>query len=394
VSAIEFSRRTRWDFVANRWTALRAEKEARGEPLLDLTASNPTRVGLPYPEDKIAAALGDARALAYEPAPFGLPDARHAVAEHLAAGGAAIPADRIVLAASTSEAYAWLFKLLADPGDAILVPRPGYPLFEFLGGLESVRPVPYPLDLEDAWRIDAEALGRKATPGARALVLVNPNNPTGSFLKRDEWGPLQLLCRARGWAVVSDEVFRDYAYAPDPARVSCAADGAEVLTFSLGGLSKSAGLPQLKLAWIAVGGPDAEVRGALRRLEVIADSYLSVGAAAQWGLRGLLAAGAEVRARIQARAASNRAALESACAGSACRPLPAEGGWYGILQIPATRPEEEWVLRLLAEDGVAVHPGYFYDFPREAFLVLSLLPPEPSFAAAAAAIVRRVAAEA
>lgn len=394
MNAIEFSRRTRWEPVPNRWTMLRAEKEARGEPLLDLTESNPTRVGLAYPEETIAAALADRRALVYQPAPFGLPEARLAVAEHLEAGGVGVASERIVLTASTSEAYAWLFKLLADPGDAVLVPRPGYPLFEFLGGLESVRAVPYPLDLADGWRIDVDALGRQAPREARAVVLVNPNNPTGSFLKREEWRSLQALCRERGWAVVSDEVFRDYAGAPDPARVSCAAVAPDVLTFSLGGLSKSAGLPQLKLAWIAVGGPEAEVREALRRLEVVADSYLSVGAPVQWALRTLLAAGAEVRAGIQARVAANRATLEATCAGSACRLLPSEGGWYGILQIPATRSGEEWVLRLLAQDGVAVHPGYFYDFPREAFLVLSLLPPPASFAAAAAAIVRRVAAEA
>ena len=385
-----FSSRTRWAAHPNRWAALRAERERAGGRLIDLTESNPTRAGIEYPAQAVLDALGDARSLRYDPCPLGLPAGRQGVAWWYAARGRPISPDRIILTASTSEAYGFLFKLLADPGDDVLIPRPGYPLFEFLAPLESVVPRPYPLDADDGWSIDARMIEAAASDRTRAVVLVNPNNPIGTFLKRTEWTRLQQACARRGWAVISDEVFSEYAYDEDPARVPCAAAEASVLAFSLGGISKSAGLPQLKLGWIAVGGPEADAREAIGRMEIIADAYLSVSTPVQWGAERLLAAGRAVRDRIRERARTNRQLL----AGTTCRPLPAEGGWHAVVQVPASRTGEEWALRLLDQDGVLVHPGYFYDFPREAYLVVSLLPPPESFREGVGRIAERVGAEA
>jgi len=369
---------------------LRDERVERGEPVIDLTESNPTRVGLAYPEEEILESLADRRSLTYEPHPFGLAAAREAVAREM---NGAVDPDRIVLTASTSEAYAFLFKLLGDPGDVVRVPRPGYPLFEYLGGLDALEPRAYPLDPDDGWSIDVEQLVAESPPRTRAVILVNPNNPTGSFLKTDEWHRLQPVCRTRGWAVISDEVFAGYAWGEDPRRVPCAAAGAEALTFSLGGLSKSAGLPQLKLGWIAVGGPEDDARAALQRLELIADAYLSVGTPVQWALERLLEVGATVRAQIRGRVAKNLKRLAARADGTPIHLLPSEGGWYAIVQLPAVLSEEEWAVRLLAQDGVAVHPGYFYEFPKEAFLVLSLLPPPDAFGEAADRLAARVESE-
>jgi len=358
--------------------------------VIDLTESNPTRVGLAYPEEEILESLADRRSLTYEPHPFGLAAAREAVAREM---NGAVDPDRIVLTASTSEAYAFLFKLLGDPGDVVCVPRPGYPLFEYLGGLDALEPRAYPLDPDDGWSIDVEQLVAESPPRTRAVILVNPNNPTGSFLKTDEWHRLQPVCRERGWAVISDEVFAGYAWGEDPRRVPCAAAGAEALTFSLGGLSKSVGLPQLKLGWIAVGGPEDDARAALQRLELIADAYLSVGTPVQWALERLLEVGATVRAQIRGRVAQNLERLAARADGTPIHLLPSEGGWYAIVQLPAVLSEEEWAVRLLAQDGVAVHPGYFYEFPKEAFLVLSLLPPPDAFGEAADRLAARVESE-
>jgi aspartate/methionine/tyrosine aminotransferase len=388
MTPLRFSRRTEWTRRANPWTGLRQAKESRGEPLLDLVVSNPTQVGLEYP-DELREALADRRGALYRPDPLGLPEARQAVAACL--DGAVVPG-RVMLTASTSEAYAFLFKLLADAGDAVLVPRPGYPLFEFLGGLESLRTVDYLLDPDDGWSLNRHALEAAATDDTRAVVVVNPGNPDGVYLKQDEWAWLQQLCSRRGWAVISDEVFSPYAHEPDPRRVACAAASAEVLTFSLGGLSKWAGLPQLKLAWTAVGGPQPEVEQALERLEVMADTYLSVATPVQWAAPTLLHAGRQVQDRIRRRVQANRAALQQANEGSCCRTVPAEGGWSAVLHVPAVRSSEEWALELLEKDDLLVHPGYFYDFPREAYLVLSLLPPEDTFREGVRRLVARLGA--
>jgi aspartate/methionine/tyrosine aminotransferase len=369
-----FSSRLHWDLQPNRIAVALAAKRAAGSEILDLTESNPTRAGFDYPGEEILAALHDEHALIYEPAPAGLQAAREAISRHYAARGLSMEPARIVISASTSESYAWLFKLLADAGDHVLVPRPSYPLFEFLAQLESVCVDGYPLVYHDGWQIDFEALERAVTRQTRAIVLVNPNNPTGSFLKRHELARLIALCGERELAIVSDEVFADYAFAPDPARVSSLTGVNEVLTFCLSGLSKIAGLPQMKLGWTAIGGP-ADLRAqAAEGLELIADTYLSASTPVQHALPRLLAAGAGVRQQIIERVRGNLECLRSMVGtGSSGELLKVEGGWCATLRVPRTRTEEEWCLDLLEHDSTLVQPGFFYDFDSEAFLIVSLL---------------------
>jgi hypothetical protein len=298
--------------------------------------------------------------------------------------------EHLVLTASTSEAYSFLFKLLCDPGDRVLVPRPGYPLFDFLGRLESVEVASYPLRYDGRWHIDLFALEEALDSEVRALVLVNPHNPTGAFVKAEERVRIEARCAQRGVALVSDEVFADFALREVKDRApSFAADGA-ALAFALGGLSKSVGLPQLKLGWIAVSGPAALRDEALRRLEVVADSFLSVATPVQVAAPRLLDALAGLQAPIRARIAGNRALAADRVHGTPATLLDAEGGWYAVLQVPATITEEERTLRLLDEHDVLVHPGYFFDFPEEAFLVLSLLTEPEVFRAGLERIVASV----
>ncbi len=364
-----FSSRFHWDPAPNRLTRLLQEKRHAAAAILDLTESNPTHVGLSYPQE-IVEALADPRALRYEPQPAGSPAAREAVCRYYAEAGCTVEPDRVLLTASTSEAYAYLFKLLADAGGEVLAPRPSYPLFEFLATMESLRVVSYPVVYHGGWSIDCDALAAALTPRTRAIVLVNPNNPTGSFLKRDELRFLQSL----GLPLISDEVFADYAFTEDPRRVRTLAAGTEALAFSMSGLSKIAGLPQMKLGWIVISGPAAARAEARDKLEWIADTYLSVSAPVQQAAPRLLELGRDIRAQIAARVRANLAWLESAIpADSPCRILALEGGWYATLQVPRIRREEEWALELLADDNVLVQPGFFFDFDSEAFLVLSLL---------------------
>ncbi|HVO13325.1 MAG TPA: pyridoxal phosphate-dependent aminotransferase [Vicinamibacteria bacterium] len=374
-----FSSRTGWDLRPNRLAERVAARRASGVRLLDLTASNPTRAGIEHPAD-VLEPLAGAEARRYDPSPFGLPGARQAVASDFARRGYTVGPDEVLLTASTSEAYAFLFKLLADPGDEILVPRPGYPLFDFLAGLESVRTRGYALAYDGEWHLDLSALRAAVSERTRALVVVNPNNPTGVFLKRDERGALEELCAERSLALVSDEVFSDFAFGDDPRREASVASVQGALAFALGGLSKSCALPQLKLAWAAVAGPAALRRDALARLEVIADSYLSVSTPVQVAAPELLARRAELQAPIRVRTAANLRRLRARLPGSPATLLAPEGGWYAVLRVPATISEEERVLRLLEQRDLLVHPGYFFDFPREAYLVLSLLTPADDFA--------------
>jgi alanine-synthesizing transaminase len=375
-----FSERTHWDLRPNRLAERLAARRAAGARILDLTESNPTRAGLPCPDD-VLAALARAEARRYEPRPFGLPAAREAVAADFARRGFPVGPDRVVLSASTSEAYAFLFKLLCDPGDEVLVPRPGYPLFEFLATLESVRVLPYPLAYDGEWHLDVASLRSALGPRTRAVVVVSPHNPTGACLKRDERDAVEALCAGHGVALVSDEVFADYSFRDDPRRAASVAHDGPALAFALGGLSKSCGLPQLKLAWTAVTGPEPLRRDALARLEVVADTYLSVSTPVQVAAPELLSRREELSAPIRARVRANLEALRAAIApGCPATLLDPEGGWSAVLRVPATRTEEERVTRLLEERDVLVHPGYFFDFRHEAFLVLSLLPPESDFA--------------
>ena len=375
-----FSERTHWDLRPNRLSERLAAKRAGGTRVIDLTESNPTRAGLPYPDD-ILASLARAESRRYEPVPFGLPAAREAVATDFARGGYPVGPDRVVLSASTSEAYAFLFKLLCDPGDEVLVPRPGYPLFEFLATLESVRVQSYPLAHDGEWHLDLAALRAALGPRTRAVVVVSPHNPTGACLKRDERDALEALCAEHGVALVSDEVFADFTFRDDPRRAGSVARDGPALAFALGGLSKSCGLPQLKLAWTVATGPGPLRREALARFEVVADTYLSVSTPVQVATPELLSRREELQRPIRRRLRSNLGALRAAIGpGCPATLLEPEGGWSAVLRVPATRTEEERVTHLLEERDVLVHPGYFFDFPHEAFLVLSLLVPESDFA--------------
>lgn len=373
-----FSSRLNWSLRPNRLSALLEEKRAAGADVLDLTESNPTRAGFAYPQAEILTALADTGALRYHPSPRGLDSAREAVAGYYRDRGTKILVENILLTASTSEAYAYLFKLLANPGDEILAPRPSYPLFEFLADLESVHIRQYPLRYDGVWHVDFDALEQAITPRTRAIVVVNPNNPTGSFLKRAELDVLDSLAAERGLAILSDEVFRDYAFADEGDRVSTLAGERQALTFSMSGLSKIAGLPQMKLGWIVASGPRSAE--ALEALELIADTYLSVSTPVQIALPRLLALSGGIMERIRQRTASNLARLRETMLGSAATLLRTEGGWYAVLQVGRSRSEEEWTLKLLGESNVLVQPGFFFDFESEAFLVLSLLPEPAKFA--------------
>jgi aspartate/methionine/tyrosine aminotransferase len=369
-----FSSRFHWDFRTNRLTQALEAMRRGGARILDLTESNPTRAGLVYPPEMVRA-FDDPRMLLYEPSPAGAAEAREAVASYYAARGARVETGRILLTASTSEAYAWLFKLLCDAGDHVLVPRPSYPLFEFLANLESVEVRQYPLAYHGGWAIDLDALAAAVSERTRAVVLVNPNNPTGSYVKRAELETLSRLCAQRRMALISDEVFSDYALgeAPDAERVATLMGVEECLAFSMSGLSKIAGLPQMKLGWIVTSGPPKLRAEAMEKLEWIADTYLSVSTPVACAAARLLASGVLVQRQIRERTAGNLAVAREALAGSAANVLAVEGGWYITVRMPRIRSEEEWAIQLLSQESVLTQPGFFYDFESEAFLIVSLL---------------------
>lgn len=375
-----FSTRIPADLAPNRLTQAVDRLRAEGQPIIDLTESNPTRAGFEYPPDLLAP-LADRRSLSYTPQPFGALEARRAAAAEYGRRGVAVPPERVVLTASTSEAYALLFKVLADGGDNVLVPRPSYPLFDHLTRLELVAPRPYDLEYHGTWSIDFSSIERAWTARTRAVLLVSPNNPTGSFVRPDELDRLAGMCADRDVAIIGDEVFADYQLSTGPATVACSvASRGDVLAFSLGGLSKSVGLPQVKLAWLVAAGPERLVAAALQRLELVCDTYLSVSTPVQLAASRLLEGGAAVRTRIAERVAANYAGLlEQVAPSSGCRVLHAEGGWYAVLQVPSLQPEEDLVVDLLVSDGVLAHPGYFFDFSRDSFLIVSLLTPGPAF---------------
>ena len=367
-----FSSRVPGDLKPNRVARAVRRARADGRALIDLTITNPTRAGIDYPRD-ILVPLSDPAALTYDPHASGLPDARAAVAGDYARHGINVAPAHIVLTASTSEAYSVLFKLLCGPsGDAVLVPVPSYPLFEHLTRLDGVRCMPYRLEYHGRWTVDAESIVGAWEAGVRAVLAVSPNNPTGSILTAGELQHLARVCADRGAALILDEVFADYSIG---AQARASEGRFECLTFRLGGLSKSAGLPQVKLGWIAVQGPAPLVAEALERLDLICDTYLSVSTPVQVAAPALIREGALVRAPILDRVRSNDAALRAAAASfPSVEVLPCDAGWSVVLRVPSTRTEEELVLELLEDDGVLIHPGFFFDFPHEAFLVGSLLP--------------------
>jgi aspartate/methionine/tyrosine aminotransferase len=464
-----FSARTNWKLAQNRLTQALEEVRAAGASILDLTISNPTRVGLEYDSGAILAALASLRALDYDPQPKGLRKAREAVAEYYRSdhGVCDLEIERIILTTSTSEGYSYVFKLLCNAGDELLVPKPSYPLFEFLADLQDVKLVPYPLIYDHGWQMDFPSLEKAVTARTRGVVVVHPNNPTGSYVKAGEQEQLNAFCREHGLALIADEVFLDYELErdarignghvgtaalgrsversstalplqqsepqglkpvfqqqPDRSAESAAppkceagesepnprslrallgrhspiqrlgrddrarkftatsfVDNRDVLTFTLSGLSKISALPQMKVAWIVTSGPEAEVAEAIARLEVIADTYLSMNAAVQWAVSALLEQRRSIQRQLLGRVRTNLAELDRQLAGQkACQRLEVEGGWYAVLRVPVTRSDEELAIELVREKRVLVHPGHFYDFPGDGYLVVSLITPEAEFA--------------
>jgi aspartate/methionine/tyrosine aminotransferase len=387
-TAVVLSNRTLVDDRPNALSVALAAARAAERSILDLTVSNPTRADIDYDASGILDALVQPGALVYDPSPFGLPEARAAVAGYLTGRGSAVDPSHIVLTTSTSEGYAFLFKLLADPGDEVLVPRPSYPLLDHLARVESVRCAPYRLAYDGAWHLDLSSVRAAVSARTRAIVVVQPNNPTGSYLTPGELEALGSL----GLPIISDEVFASYPLNDrTDARSACALDTREApLVFALGGLSKLAALPQVKLGWIAVGGRDAELAAALGRLELIADSFLSVATPVQLAASALLRTRGVAERCIRERTRRNLAYVRRAVAGSAASVLDVEAGWYATLRLPRTRSEESWTVGFVEQDGVYVHPGHFFDFEDEAYVVASLLTPEATFAEGVARIVRRV----
>jgi alanine-synthesizing transaminase len=419
-----FSERTNWRLTQNRFTQAVEEVRARGTQVLDLTASNPTRVGLEYDSKAILEGLRSERALDYDPQAKGLLSAREAVGRYYVqrcsrgerdvainvltnrggepGGQFTVDPERIVLTTSTSEGYSYVFRLLCNAGDELLVPKPSYPLFEFLADLQDVKLVPYPLIYDHGWQMDFHSMQKAVTTRTRGVVVVHPNNPTGSYVHAEELGALNEFCRVRGLAVIVDEVFLDYSLGDESSAAgavelrstgrpkaavptfSLAAPSfvgnQDVLTFTLSGLSKISALPQMKVAWVVTGGPPRQVQAAMARLEVIADTYLSMNAPVQWAVAAMLEQRESIQRQLLERVRRNLGELDRQLAlQKACHRLRVEGGWYAVLRVPVTRSDEELAIELVREKAVLVHPGHFYDFESDGYLVLSLITPEADF---------------
>ena len=368
-----YSERLSWSFLENAYSQAIAQKRRDNTPLLDLSLSNPTAaLGSTYPHDAIRQAFGRVENFLYEPDPHGLSTAREAIAEYYRHAKIAVDAENILLTASTSEAYALLFKLLCDPGDEVLAPVPSYPLFEYLSALESVRIVPYALAYDGIWYLDVKEMARQITPRTRAIVIVNPNNPTGSFLKHSECEELFALAARHNLPLVCDEVFMDYEIAAG-SHLKTLIGRDDVLSFSLNGLSKAAGMPQMKLGWMVINGADADRAIAKARLELLLDTYLSVNTPVQRALTDLLRAGREVRDALRLRIGSNLAVISELLSGTTAHMLHLEGGWSAILRLPATCSEAAWLNLFLVDGNVIAQPGYFFDMPAEPYVVISLI---------------------
>ncbi|MGD0893761.1 MAG: pyridoxal phosphate-dependent aminotransferase [Terracidiphilus sp.] len=374
---MRFSARTGWNTEESELSRAHRMRVESGLPFADLTVSNPTRCGFEY-DLQLLAALADPQALDYDPQPRGSVRARQAVCSYYADHGVEVDPDHVVLTTSTSEAYSYLFRLLCDPGTEIILPQPGYPLFDFLAGLDDVRLRAAPLVYDLAWQVDPEGFRRAITPDTRAIVLVHPNNPTGHFTKPWEAEELARICRDRDLALIVDEVFLDYGLASQGRSFASGFDGAldGVPVFVVSGLSKIAGLPQMKAAWIVASGPAREAMG---RLEVIADTFLSMNAPVQCALPQWIGGRAGIQKQINERVEANLVVLDRWLGTfAAVSRLAVEGGWYAVLRIPAIESDEQTVLALL-EKGVWVHPGYFFGMAESGWLVISLLGPEAEF---------------
>ena len=376
-----FSRRTSWNLATNRYTeALEAHRREARE-LLDLTASNPTTVGMHYPQEELIRAMVSRESLTYEPAPKGLLPAREAIAAYYTEKGSAVDPDGLILTTSTSEAYSFIFRLLCDPGDAVLVPTPSYPLFDFLADLNDVKLVPYELVYDHGWQIDFHSLRSaidRAHARPRAVLVVHPNNPTGSYVKSHELHDLNDICSAQQLAIIADEVFLDYSVGPPELTFTANNDA---LTFTLSGLSKISALPQMKVAWVTASGPQAFKADALARLEVIADTYLSMNAPIQYAIPAMLGERQSIQSQLLGRIKSNLAVLDERLARQTlCSRLVVEGGWYAVLRVPALGSDEDLAIALLHETGVLLQPGHFYNFATDSYLVASLITPAEQFA--------------
>jgi aspartate/methionine/tyrosine aminotransferase len=398
ISKPRFSDRTNWKLAQNRFTQAVEEVRASGARIFDLTLANPTRAGLEYDSAAILGALASPRALDYDPQAKGLLAAREAVARYYRdlrgegdvassvsttrsggiANGVDVDPERVVLTTSTSEGYSYVFRLLCNAGDELLVPKPSYPLFEFLADLQDVKLVPYPLIYDHGWQMDFPSLENAVTERTRGVVVVHPNNPTGSYVSAAELKLLNAFCRVHGLALIVDEVFLDYRLGDEP-RTSFT-ENRDVLTFTLSGVSKISALPQMKVAWVVTSGPDSEVAAAMGRLELIADTYLSMNAPIQWAVPVLLEQRKDIQRQLLDRVRANLAELDRQLATQkACERLNVEGGWYAALRVPVTRSDEELAIELVREKRVLVHPGHFYDFPSDGYLVLSLIAVEEEF---------------
>jgi alanine-synthesizing transaminase len=387
-----FARRTDWNLSTNRYSLALERAQLSGRALLDLTASNPTNVGLHFEGDRILQALQHRNALEYEPASKGILPARDAVAAYYAGHGVVLSSEQIILTVSTSEAYTYCFRLLCNPGDEVLVPSPSYPLFEFLADIQDVKLVPYELVYDHGWQIEFESLRHAITPRSRAIMVVHPNNPTGHFTRSWELERLNALCRDHELALVADEVFLDYGITGETPLTFSANDCA--LSFTLSGLSKICALPQIKVAWIVVSGPAELARTAIDRLDVIADTYLSPNAPVQWAIPELLSTRQEIQHQLRERALRNLRDLDSLLkTANLTTRLALDAGWYAVLRIPATRSDEDVAIALLEQEGVLIHPGHFFDFPGAGYLVASLIAPEPDFREGMGRVLRAVDAD-
>jgi alanine-synthesizing transaminase len=369
-----FSHRTNWRLSPNAFTLAIAEARALGHGILDLTVSNPTEAGVRPDSETVLAALANPATMLYDPQPRGLLSARQAVCRYYRESHDVFDLDpeHLILTTSTSEAYTYVFRLLANPGDEILVPKPSYPLFEFLADLADVKLIPYPLLYDHGWQIDFDSLYKAASAQSRALILVHPNNPTGSYVSASETAALNAFCRDYSLALIVDEVFLDYAH--DGAPRSSFVSNSDALTFTLSGVSKIAALPQMKLAWVATSGPKEIISEAGARLEIIADTYLSMNAPVQLAAPVLLEQRKQIQPILLDRLRANLAELDRQLAlHPSCARLQVEGGWYVVLRVPVLGTDEELAIDLARKISVIVHPGHFYDFPGEGHLVLSLI---------------------
>jgi alanine-synthesizing transaminase len=375
-----FSNRTNWKLTRNRLTQALDEARSTGARILDLTISNPTRAGLHYDELQVLQSLASPRSMDYDPQPKGLPSARAAIADYYRLEHSVhLDPEHLILTTSTSEGYSFVFRLLCNPGDELLVPKPSYPLFEFLADLQDVKLVPYPLIYDHGWQMDLPSLQKAVSKRTRGVVVVHPNNPTGSFVDQEEQKSLNSFCRKHELALIADEVFLDYSHDRAP-RQSFATNRA-VLTFTLSGVSKISALPQMKVAWIVTSGPASQVEAAQGRLEVIADTYLSMNAPIQWALPALLEQRKSIQQQLLNRVLGNLTELDRQLAAQkTCQRLGVEGGWYAVLRVPVTQTDEDSAIDLLRSKSVLLHPGHFYDFPSDGYLVLSLITPKDEFA--------------